>query len=149
MIDILVYLFENFADFSAQPQATALARKLNAVGFDERDISSALRWLAELQDAPRDSFHISPHSLRVYTRQEISKLGHDALSFMSFLETTGAIDPLLREIIVERAMHLPEDPLSLDSFKVVVLMVLWCRDQALEPLIVEELLSDEAPQYLH
>ena len=54
MIDILVYLFENYADFADQPQPEALARKLNALGFPENDISRALLWLTELQHAPRE-----------------------------------------------------------------------------------------------
>ena len=45
MIDILVYLFENYQDLSTHPKPDALARKLSAIGFEDEDISLALVWL--------------------------------------------------------------------------------------------------------
>lgn len=149
MIDILVYLFENYADFADQPQPEALARKLNALGFPENDISRALLWLTELQHAPREVTPPAATSLRLYTAQEHAKLGEDALAFLAFLETAGVVDAGLRELIVERTRRLPDDPVDFEDFKIVVLMVLWCRETRLDPLIIDELISAEPPQYLH
>ncbi len=149
MIDILVYLFENYADFADQPQPDALARKLNALGFAEHDISRALHWLTELQQAPRRPLPASTSALRVYSPQEHAKLGIDALSFLCFLETAGVVDATLRELIIERTLPLPDDPIDFEEFKIIVLMVLWCRETPLDPLIVDELISAEPPQYLH
>ena len=149
MIDILVYLFENYADFADQPQPDALARKLNALGFAEHDISRALHWLTELQQAPHHPLPVTSNALRVYTAQEHAKLGADALSFLCFLEAAGVVDATLRELIIERALPLPDDPIDFEEFKIIVLMVLWCRETPLDPLIVDELISAEPPQYLH
>lgn len=149
MIDILVYLFENYADFADQPQPDALARKLNALGFAEHDISRALHWLTELQQAPRHPLPATSNALRIYTAQEHAKLGTDALSFLCFLEAAGVVDATLRELIIERALPLPDDPIDFEEFKIIVLMVLWCRETPLDPLIVDELISAEPPQYLH
>jgi uncharacterized protein Smg (DUF494 family) len=44
MIDILVYLFENYLP-DACPEPEVLARKLSAAGFGSDDISEALSWL--------------------------------------------------------------------------------------------------------
>ena len=60
-----------------------------------------------------------------------------------------AVDATLRELIIERAMPLPDDPIDFEEFKIIVLMVLWCRETPLDPLIVDELISAEPPQYLH
>jgi Smg protein len=57
--------------------------------------------------------------------------------------------PALRELVVEGAMLLDDDPVPLAKFKIIVLMILWSRDQALEPLIVEELLDDGDHRLLH
>ena len=149
MIDILVYLFENYADFADQPQPDALARKLNALGFAEHDISRALHWLTELQQAPRRPLPTTSNTLRIYTAQENAKLGPDALSFLSFLETAGVVDATLRGLIIECVLPLPDDPIDFEEFKIIVLMVLWCRETPLDPLIVDELISAEPPQYLH
>ena len=142
MIDILVYLFENFHDFSSHPKPEALARKLSAEGFADDEITEALIWLAGLKG--REKFEVASDgkSIRLYSSEEQDRLGADCIGFVHFLETAGVINPTLRELIVERGLLLEDHPVPLDKFKIIVLMVLWSRAQVLEPLIVEELLSD-------
>jgi len=149
MIDILVYLFENYYDFTAHPKPDALARKLSAAGFEEEEISVALDWLDGLKTARVAEFTSDHRSMRLYTDDEQEKLGVDCLNFIVFLEAAGVITPALRELVVERGMLLEDDPLPLGKFKIIVLMVLWSREQDLEPLIVEELLYDADPDLLH
>jgi Smg protein len=149
MIDILVYLFENYYDFTAHPKPDALARKLTAVGFDEDEISVALDWLNGLKTARVAEFASDRRAVRIYTDDEQQKLGVDCLNFVVFLELAGVITPALRELIVERGISLEDSPVPLSKFKIIVLMVLWSREQDLEPLIVEELLYDADPELLH
>ena len=149
MIDILVYLFENYHDFSARPKTKTLKRRLSAVGFKEEAITVALRWLDGLKatsavDRPRDQ-----RALRIYLPNEQRKLGLDCLAFIAFLEAADMLEPALRELVVEGAMLLDDDPVPLAKFKIIVLMILWSREQALEPLIVEELLDDGDHRLLH
>ena len=149
MIDILVYLFENYHDFSARPKTKTLKRRLSAVGFNKEAITVALRWLDGLKatsavDRPRDQ-----RALRIYLPNEQRKLGLDCLAFIAFLEAADMLEPALRELVVEGAMLLDDDPVPLAKFKIIVLMILWSREQALEPLIVEELLDDGDHRLLH
>lgn len=149
MIDILVYLFENYYDFTAHPKPDALARKLTAVGFEQEEISVALDWLDGLKTARVAEFSSDRRAVRIYTDDEQQKLGVDCLNLIVFLELAGVVTPALRELIVERGMSLDDDPVPLGKFKIIVLMVLWSREQDLEPLIVEELLYDADPELLH
>ena len=149
MIDILVYLFENYFDFSLHPKPDALARKLNAAGFDKDEISQAIAWLSGLKDARIVEFCGDPRSLRIYTSEEQQKLDAECRGFMRFLEAAEVITPTLRELIIERALLLKDFTVSLAKFKIIVLMVLWSREQDLEPLIVEELLYDADLERLH
>lgn len=149
MIDVLVYLFENYHDFSSQPKTDDLARKLCVAGFERGEISLALDWLAGLKNSPTAELSCNARSKRVYAAREQRKLGLDCLSFIVFLESAGLVTPVLRELIVERGMMLADDPVSLSQFKIVVLMVLWSRQQDLDPLIVEELLCANEPERLH
>ena len=142
MIDILVYLFENYSDFSSHPEGDSLARKLSAVGCDELEIGAALDWLAALRQSPAPVF--ASCGLRIFTEAEQERLGEGCLDFLIFLERAGVIDGPLRELVLDRCLDMPETPVSLERFKVIVLMVLWSRDQELDPLIVEELLADAA-----
>ncbi len=151
MVDILVFLFENYLPDSC-PGGEALARKLTAVGFDDEEISEALDWLAGLEQAqdvtrvPRRPGHASQ---RVFSREERVKLSADCLDLLVFLERAEAVDDHLREMIIDRALAMADPQLSLAKFKVVILTVMWRRQQAMEALLLEELLAgdDEDPTY--
>ncbi|HUX24847.1 MAG TPA: DUF494 family protein, partial [Burkholderiales bacterium] len=54
-----------------------------------------------------------------------------------------------REIIIERAMALSEDNVSIEKLKVIVLMVLWSQQHSIDSLILEELLADRAQLLMH
>lgn len=142
MIDILVYLFENYHDFSAHPNHEALVRKLGAVGFDAKEIGEALAWLTELKESvwtlDQDS-----RSTRVLSEEESSKLGVDSHRFLLFLESAGITNGAQREIIIDRAMVIEDHPVPLPKFKVIVLMVLWSTHGTLDPLIIEELINED------
>lgn len=147
MIDVLVFLFQNYYDFRTHPAPDALVKKLSAAGFDPDEISLALDWLDELKSARPADFVGDPRATRVYTVDEQARLGPDGLDFVLFLAAAGVVTPPLRELILDRAMSLDDDPVPLDKLKIIVLMVLWSQEQDLEPLIVEELLNapDDVP----
>lgn len=152
MFEILVYLFENYAHVDACPAPDQLARKLSAAGFEDEDISAALDWLSGL-DRPADEQQVrispSPGSFRAYAREECARLDGGCRGFIAFLEGSGVLNPLMREIIIERAMALSEGRLSLSKLKVIVLIVLWSQQQSLDTLILEELLSDDEDARFH
>ncbi|HUY04743.1 MAG TPA: DUF494 domain-containing protein [Rhodocyclaceae bacterium] len=151
MFDILVYLFETYYQPGACPPPAVLARKLSAAGFEQEDISAALEWLSGLEHlAETDGCSAGPRSLRLYCATELSKLPVQCRGFLAFLENAGGIDAMLREMIIERAMVLPEPTVSLGKLKIIVLMVMWRRHQEVDTLLLEELLSEEDDQsYVH
>ena len=71
MIDILVYLFENYLP-DACPEPEVLARKLSAAGFGSDDISEALSWLDGLagKEAAACSSQMLAGSIRIYDEEE-------------------------------------------------------------------------------
>lgn len=146
MFEIFVYLFENYFYVEACPEPDKLARKLSAVGFEEEEISDALEWLSGLQLSIADEppkIESSAGSLRFYDEEEALRLSAECRGFLLFLENARALDASTREVIIERAMALPELSLTLARFKVIVLMVLWSRDADFDTLILEELLYSE------
>jgi Smg protein len=149
MIEILVYLFENYQNFTAHPKPEALTRQLNAVGFEKEKVLIALDWLDDLKTASVTEFANDRRALRIYTEEEREKLGADSLNLIAFLEAAHVITPALRELVIERGMMLQGKRVPLAKFKIIILMVLWSRAQNLEPLIVEELLYEMNPELLH
>lgn len=145
MFDILVYLFENYAQPGCFPPSSTLMRKLAAVGFERDDISAALDWLAALDGLRSASLlprsHASCGSQRVWAEQEQQRLPVECRGYLQFLEEAGVIDELLRELIIERALALPSQSLPLARLKIIALMVIWRRHPAIESL--DGLLLDE------
>lgn len=151
MFDVLVYLYENYGAFDTCPDADALGQSLADAGFDADEIHEALSWLQVLtrlvEDAPAPL--AASTGTRVYVPTEFNRLGADAVAFLMFLDRAGQITALQREIIIERALAIPETPLTLDTLKVIVLMVLWSQAADVDFLLLEVLLDDEASFLLH
>jgi len=152
MFDVLVYLFENYYQTEAYPDQDTLQRKLHAAGFENDDIHDALDWLNMLtrspDDGPPESLDVR-FSFRGYTADELAKLSLESRGFIAFLEGARILTPLLRELIVERVMALPDEVVGLDKLKVIVLMVLWTRRGNVDALILDELLPDGEKRQMH
>ncbi|MBS1208502.1 MAG: hypothetical protein H6R19_900 [Proteobacteria bacterium] len=150
MIDILVYLFETYGYADACPEEPEqLARKLAAVGFEEADIQDAIEWLGGLRLAaglPAPEMSAGRGSIRVFSDFELTRLDVAARGFLAFLESAGVADLRRRELIIERALALPDPQVTLSQFKVIVLMVLWQERASVDALILDELLTDEVAE---
>ncbi len=152
MFEILVYLYETYYRPDACPDAGTLAKKLSAAGFEGDEINSALSWLSGLATVTQTTVPVAyaeSSSFRVYVDQEYERLGAESIGFLSFLESAGVLNPLLREIVIDRALATDERPVSLESLKVIVLMVFWSQGEEPDALILEELLEDGAPRQMH
>ena len=144
MYDIFVYLFENCHRTDLAQDNELIARKLTAAGFEESDISEALSWLAGVLHAPHRSLAplpVSARATRTYAPKECAKLDADCRGLVMHLENIGVLDPVLRELVLDRAMAAAGRRLSLDQLKLIILMVLWNLQTPANRLIAEELLS--------
>lgn len=144
MIDILVYLFENYLP-DACPEPAVLAKKLSAAGFGSDDITAALSWLDGLagEQSQRCRSPLMSGAIRIYNEEEQERLPAACRGFIAFLEQHGAVDASLREAIIERALALPDAEVSLDRLKVIVLAVIWRYRHEVDALILEELLAED------
>lgn len=152
MFDVLVFLFENYYQSESYPDQDTLTRKLHAAGFENEDIHDALDWLNGLTHEQENTFPESldsTSSVRLYARDEIGKISSESRGFLAFLESARVLTPLLRELIIERAMALESDFVGLEAMKVIVLMVLWTRRGSVDALILDELLPDGQKRQMH
>ena len=77
MVDVLIYLFENYMDGEGQPplDQDLLEEELAEAGFSNAQIDKALHWLDELAaglDAPGIMRTEAGRSMRIYTRRSAS-----------------------------------------------------------------------------
>lgn len=160
MFEVLVFVYENYWRGDACPELQQLGRKLSAHGFEADEIREALLWLDGLNLAaqntciPPDTEEPaaplqSADSLRVYSVAEQDHLGAQCLGFISFLESSGVLPAAMREIVMDRAMAAPGDPVSLDDLKIIVLMVYWSVGKEPDALVLDELCDDTAGRLPH
>ena len=170
MFEVLVYVYENYWQGDACPELHQLGRKLTAVGFEAEEIHAALVWLDGLNIAAQSTqicvpaetskpllSHLgapgvqtqSVGSLRVYSVSEQEHLGAQTLGFVSFLESAGVLPPHMREIVIDRAMAAPGDPVTLDDLKIIVLMVYWSFGEEPDALVLDELCDDTEQRLAH
>ncbi|HEY3049332.1 MAG TPA: DUF494 domain-containing protein [Polaromonas sp.] len=171
MFEVLVYVYENYWQGDACPELHRLGRKLSAAGFDAEEIQEALVWLdglntaahgtqisfpAKLPSGAVESATLHPaiqpqsaNSLRIYSVAEQVHLGAESLGFVSFLESSGVLPPHMREIVIDRAMAAPGDPVTLDDLKIIVLMVYWSFGEEPDALILDELCDDTEFRIAH
>ncbi|MCY7369344.1 MAG: DUF494 domain-containing protein [Polaromonas sp.] len=91
----------------------------------------------------------SGDSLRVYSVSEQAHLGSQCLGFVCFLEASGVLPPHMREIIIDRAMAAPGEPVTIDDLKIIVLMVYWSFGEEPEALVLDELCDDIGRRVAH
>ena len=171
MFEVLVYVYENYWQGAACPEFDRLGRKLIAAGFEAEEIQQALIWLEGLNIAAKGTQISLPdasnpgsvdpasahprmlaqsgHSLRIYSVAEQEHLGAQSLGFVCFLEASGVLPPHMREIVLDRAMAAPGDPVSLDDLKIIVLMVYWSFGEEPEALVLDELCDDTEGRLAH
>jgi Smg protein len=153
MFDILVYLFENYYTPQSCPQVDELASTLADAGFEHEDINDALGWLHGLAETTEQCSALAGSPLgkgaRIYTDFEYQTLGSEAIGFITFLESSGALSPVQREILIEQSLNCPESPVSLPAIKIIALMVLWSQEAEVDHLVFEELLVDEKNRLSH
>lgn len=154
MFEVLVFVYEHYWRGDACPELEQLGRKLSAHGFEPDEIHDALVWLDGLSLAAQCARIAGPAtadlsvppaelqstaSMRVYSVAEQDHLGAQCLGFVSFLESSGVLPAAMREIVIDRAMAAPGDPVSLDDLKIIVLMVYWSFGEEPDALVLDEL----------
>jgi Smg protein len=178
MFEVLAFVYENYWDANACPEPENLHRKLSAVGFEADEIEDALHWLsglsvaargtqtdvadsnpvASLREASAQDITVRPFapmaaqsgaSMRVYSIAEQDHLGAECLGFISFLEASRVLPAAMREIVLDRAMAAPGDPLALDDLKIIVLMVYWSFGEEPDALVLDELCDDASDRIAH
>ncbi|MEQ1635564.1 MAG: DUF494 domain-containing protein [Methylococcales bacterium] len=152
IFDVLIYLFENYMDneeFGDFIDSDAIRTELLEAGFEQPEVTKAFNWLESLSLQGSLATSHTPN-FRIFCHQEQAKLDIDCQNLLIFLEKSGIINSTNREIVIDRAMALEDEDISLEKLKWIVLMVLLSLpDEALAFSRMEDMIYDFAPDYLH
>ncbi len=155
VIDVLMYLFENYMDEEegVYPDREVLSLELEGAGFARGEVDKALAWLdglSEQRELPVEGLGTPGTAIRVFAESEIEKLDVECRGFLMFLEHIGVLDSKSRELVIDRVMALETDDIDLEQLKWVILMVLFNQPgQEAAFAWMEDLVFDERPTTLH
>jgi Smg protein len=151
VFDVLIYLFENYMDDETDltPDPDAIRTELLEAGFPHKEINKAFDWLESLSEQKPIKSSSLP-AFRIYSTQECAKLDTECRGLLMFLEQSGILTPASRELVVDRAMVLQEDAISLENLKWIVLMVLFSQpNEEIAFARMENLVYESLPSYSH
>lgn len=127
MFDILMFLFQNYMDSSVKLRAdeATVIFELERYGFDRFEIDRALDWLDGLNQFQQNVHTVSLQAIRHYLPSERERLGIEGQGLLLKLEQMNILDPVTREIVVDRIMALDHWEVDLGRIRWVVLMALF------------------------
>lgn len=135
VLDILIYLFENYVDAEAvdaapEPDRDTLKTELEQAGFAEREIEQALVWLDSLSSSPaRHDAVPTARAIRVFDVSETARLDMACCGYILHLENLGILSAIQREWVIDRLLALVTDEIDIEQVKWVVLMVLFSQPE--------------------
>jgi Smg protein len=155
VLDVLMYLFENYMDddtaIDADPETLKI--QLREAGFLNTEINKAFTWLEDLaimQEGNSIATTLATRSIRVFSPEEEKKLDVECRGFLMFLEQMGVLNSVSRELVIDRIMALETPDIDLEQVKWVVLMVLFNQPGLEEAFTwMENMVMEEFSQPLH
>lgn len=152
IFDVLIYLFENYLDGDSDnyPDTDVIASELLDAGFQQPDVSKAFDWLESLTEIEAIGATV-PSSFRIFSAQEMSVFDLECRDFLMFLEHSGILTAANREIVIDRAMALQDEDITLEKLKWIVLMVLLSQPGGDSAAFsrMEDIVYDLIPTSLH
>jgi Smg protein len=155
MFEILMFLFENYMDETAALKIDndTILFELEKIGFDRYEINRALHWLnglIQFQQTIARSHKLTPLAIRHYVPEEMERLGVEGRGLLLYLEQMGIIDPITREMAIDRIMALDYREVDLGRIKWVILMVLFNQPGKKSALtLMQDMVLADAFDVLH
>jgi len=155
VFEVLFYLIDQWKRLgSVQKENGALLQELEDLGFQPIEIFAAFRWMQSLESLEKrlgENQPISTQSMRQFTPLECLRLDSECRGYLLFLEQAHVLDSQTRELVIERALAMDPDELTLERLKCLVLIVLMRQHNSNDPAswIEEFIMADDLSKCFH
>jgi Smg protein len=152
VLDVLMYLFESFVDSEDEPEPNRneLKEELQRAGFGHREIDRALDWLDGLNTAEVTSTAPQNAAFRIFDPAEQERLDTPARGYLLHLEQIGILQPVQRELVIDRLLALDNEEIDIEQAKWVVMMVLFSQPGQKEAFAqMEDLVFADDSAWVH
>ena len=133
VLAIVSFIAQYFLDDQDVITETDLIEELLAVGFETDEIDAAFCWMETQAFSPPASGEatLTPPttSHRVFTAEEIRGLTPEARGFLARLRSMGILEDDILEEVIEKALHMAEDEVTLKEVKTVTVLAMFANSQ--------------------
>jgi Smg protein len=151
IFDVLMYLFEHYMEDELEilPDSDSVRTELLAAGFEQIEVNKAFVWLESLS-LQRGIRPTIATSFRIFSNEEKAKLDLECRDLLMFLERNGILNSTNREVVIDRALALEDEELSIEKLKWIVMLVLLSQpDEEIAFSRMEDIVYDLVPTYLN
>lgn len=146
MLEVLIFMYQHYWDKHAgnemaETEEATIAYELSQAGFNHQDIMGAFDWMKDLRRLARDPnqvYQSDPSAIRIYSDIERAKIDDECIGFVTFLAQAKVIMPHERDLIIDRAMALPQSVLKIEDLRWITMMALWDDKRKKDYLFVED-----------
>ena len=149
MLDLLIYLFENYISTKPKLNMNAITVELEEAGFNNKDISTAFDWFNHLEKLSNGPELTNKNSIRVLSHREYEKISKEGFTFLTFLLNAKILNPTEFEVILDQIMILNQKYINIDEMRWIVMMTLWKSGKENSYLFVEDSLFQNKRTQLH
>lgn len=151
IFDVLMYLFEHYMEDELElvPDSDNVRVELLAAGFEQIEVDKAFGWLKSLSSQRAIKPTVST-SFRIFSQEENVKLNVECRDLLMYLERCSILNSANREVVIDRALALDDEELSIEKLKWIVLLVLLSQpDEEIAFSRMEDIVYDLIPTYLN
>ncbi len=133
------------------PSESDIVEELLAVGFDPSEIDAAFSWLQSLALQPAEPLRelAEVRSQRVFSRDEIRAISPEGRGLLVRLRMLGILDDEAQEEIIDKALRMADDEVSLKEMKAIAALTLFARSNDDWRREVDCLLQDDWGRLYH
>jgi len=155
LLEVLIYLFDQYAgnEFDRKDYPDKITPEMSTSGFHPEELEQALRWLDDLNHLMgnfENISRISGQSVHIYSKEEWRRFTQRSISYLLCLEQSGIVDPVSRELIIDRSMALEEPKIDVHEIQWVGLLVLSSEYEKKQQLLrMEDLVFHGYSEWKH
>jgi Smg protein len=129
VLAIVSIIAQYVTDERQLPSGSDIVEELLASGFDAEEIDAAFHWMESLslRRVDRPAGELTIPSQRIFTIEECFVLSREARGFLFHLRQLGILDDETLEDIIEKALNMAEDEMTLKDIKTLTALSLFAR----------------------
>jgi len=153
VLAIVSFIAQYFLDDRDMMTESDLVEELLAIGFEAEEIDAAFCWMeSQALSAPagsETSLSVPAQSHRVFSAEENRNISSEARGFLTRLRTMGILDDDTQEEVIEKALLMAEDEVSLKEIKTITVLAMFANSQNEWRREFDCLLEDDWQRLLH